>query len=128
MSETIIKSYCIGTFSAKDTGPMDDTMSSCVNIEDFRRAEVELAEKAGVDAVILSNHGGRQLEDVAAPIDRLRAIAGKSKVPLLLDSGIRSGADVVKGLAAGAQLCLLGRATLMVWQPMENQAFAKLSK
>ncbi|WP_205738062.1 alpha-hydroxy-acid oxidizing protein [Granulosicoccus antarcticus] len=75
-------------------------------------AEVGLAERAGADAVILSNHGGRQLEDVAAPIDTLRAVAGKCKMPLLLDSGIRSGADVVKGMAAGAQLCLLGRATL----------------
>lgn len=75
-------------------------------------AEVALAEKAGADAVILSNHGGRQLEDVAAPIDTLRAVAPKTRMPLLLDSGIRSGADVVKGLAAGASLCLLGRATL----------------
>lgn len=75
-------------------------------------AEVALAEKAGADAVILSNHGGRQLEDVAAPIDTLRATADKAQIPLLLDSGIRSGADVVKGLAAGASLCLLGRAAL----------------
>lgn len=75
-------------------------------------AEVALAQKAGADAVILSNHGARQLEDVAAPLDTLRAVAPATDIPLLLDSGIRSGADVVKGLAAGASMCLLGRATL----------------
>jgi (S)-mandelate dehydrogenase len=74
--------------------------------------DVSLAEAAGADGVILSNHGGRQLEDVAAPIDTLRACAGLTSMPLMLDSGIRTGADVVKGLAAGACFCLLGRATL----------------
>lgn len=77
-----------------------------------RQEDVSLAEAAGADGVILSNHGGRQLEDVAAPIHTLRGCVGLTSMPLLLDSGIRSGAEVVKGLAAGARFCLLGRATL----------------
>lgn len=75
-------------------------------------AEVARASASGVDAVILSNHGARQLEDVAAPFDTLRALQGRTAIPLMLDSGIRSGEDVVKGLAAGARLCLLGRPAL----------------
>ncbi|MCD1618743.1 alpha-hydroxy-acid oxidizing protein [Salipiger marinus] len=75
-------------------------------------AELARAEAAGCDAVILSNHGARQLEDVAAPFDTLRSVQGRTALPLLLDSGIRSGEDVVKALAAGARMCLLGRAAL----------------
>ncbi|WP_225026730.1 alpha-hydroxy-acid oxidizing protein [Xinfangfangia pollutisoli] len=75
-------------------------------------AEMRRAQAAGVDAVILSNHGARQLEDVAAPFDILRGLPGDTAMPVLLDSGIRTGEDVVKALCAGARMCLLGRATL----------------
>lgn len=75
-------------------------------------AEVTRAASTGVDAVILSNHGARQLEDVAAPFDTLRALQGQTEMPLMLDSGVRSGEDVVKALAAGARMCLLGRPML----------------
>lgn len=68
----------------------------------------------GVDGVILSNHGARQLDDAVSPLDVLpaaRAACGTAGA-LLLDSGIRRGADVVKALALGADAVLLGRATL----------------
>jgi isopentenyl diphosphate isomerase/L-lactate dehydrogenase-like FMN-dependent dehydrogenase len=69
---------------------------------------------AGVDAVWISNHGGRQLDGAVASADALaevaRAVAGR--VPLLVDSGVRRGVDVVKALALGAQAAALGRATL----------------
>jgi len=69
---------------------------------------------AGADAVYVSNHGGRQLDSAPAAIDQLtqiRAAVG-SNFPLVFDSGIRSGEDVVKALASGANLVMLGRAAL----------------
>lgn len=68
----------------------------------------------GVDALVVSNHGGRQLDGGAATLDLLpdvlTAVAGR--VPVLMDGGVRRGADVIKALALGAQGVLVGRATL----------------
>jgi isopentenyl diphosphate isomerase/L-lactate dehydrogenase-like FMN-dependent dehydrogenase len=65
----------------------------------------------GIDGVIVSNHGGRQVEGARAALDALpdvaAAVAGRA--PILFDSGIRRAADVVKALALGAQAVLLGR-------------------
>jgi len=65
----------------------------------------------GVDGVIVSNHGGRQVEGAIAALDALvpvvRAIQGR--IPVLFDSGIRRGADALKALALGARAVLLGR-------------------
>jgi (S)-mandelate dehydrogenase len=66
----------------------------------------------GVDAVILSNHGGRQLDGAAAPIGLVAPVAEALPIPVLVDSGIRRGADVIKGLCLGAAMVGLGRATL----------------
>lgn len=66
----------------------------------------------GVDGIIVSNHGARQLEDVPAPIDLVAPIAQACNLPVLVDSGIRIGADIAKALAMGASSVLLGRATL----------------
>jgi (S)-2-hydroxy-acid oxidase len=76
--------------------------------------DAELACEAGVDGLVVSNHGGRQLDGVAASLDALPevvdAVGGRTVV--LLDGGIRRGADVVKALALGAQGVLVGRAAL----------------
>ena len=66
---------------------------------------------AGVDAVMVSNHGGRQLGSAASPLDVLPAIRAEvgPDYPLVLDSGVRSGEDVVKALILGANFVLLGR-------------------
>ncbi|CAN7549064.1 alpha-hydroxy-acid oxidizing protein [Rhizobium leguminosarum] len=66
----------------------------------------------GVDGVILSNHGGRQLEDTFSPIEVLGDVKAKLDIPILVDSGIRSGADIAKALAMGATAVLIGRAVL----------------
>ncbi len=66
----------------------------------------------GADGVILSNHGGRQLDSAIAPLDMLADTARSLAAPVLIDSGVRRGADVVKAVALGAKAVLLGRATL----------------
>jgi len=70
-----------------------------------------LAVERGVDGLIVSNHGGRVLEGLASPVEVLPGIvkAVGGQVPLLLDSGVRSGADIVRSLALGADAVLLGR-------------------
>jgi (S)-mandelate dehydrogenase len=68
--------------------------------------------RLGIDGVILSNHGGRQLDSAVSPIQALPAVARAMDLPILVDSGVRRGADVVKAVALGARAVLLGRATL----------------
>lgn len=68
----------------------------------------------GCDAVVVSNHGGRQLDSAVATFDALPSIvrAVDGRIPVLLDGGVRRGSDILKGLAMGAQAVMLGRATL----------------
>ncbi|HQS69523.1 alpha-hydroxy acid oxidase [Novosphingobium sp.] len=68
----------------------------------------------GIDGLIVSNHGGRTLDGVPAAIDLLPAIAATvaKRVPLLMDGGIRRGADVLRALALGANAVLIGRPVL----------------
>lgn len=76
--------------------------------------DAALAVGAGADGIIVSNHGGRNLDSVIATIDALPAIVASvgGKATILLDSGIRRGSDVLKALALGASAVLVGRATL----------------
>lgn len=69
------------------------------------------AVDAGVSGIVVSNHGGRQVDGAVGSFEMLRKIAPlvNEKIKVLFDSGIRGGADVVKALAAGAHACLVGR-------------------
>lgn len=73
--------------------------------------DARIALDAGIDGVIVSNHGGRQVDGARAALDCLPGVvaAVEGRAPVLLDSGIRCGADVVIALALGAQAVLLGR-------------------
>jgi 4-hydroxymandelate oxidase len=73
--------------------------------------DVESCVEAGADAVIVSNHGGRHLDNTLATIEVLSeaVAAAKGKLEVLLDGGIRRGADVVKALALGAKAVFIGR-------------------
>jgi L-lactate dehydrogenase (cytochrome)/(S)-mandelate dehydrogenase len=76
--------------------------------------DARIATGLGVDGLIVSNHGGRQLDMMPSPLDVLpmiRAAVGPD-VPLLLDSGVRRGSDIVAALCLGANFVLTGRATL----------------
>ena len=76
--------------------------------------DVEQAIKAGVDGLVISNHGGRQLDAVPASIDMLKTIraAVGADFPLAFDSGVRSGLDVARALACGADFVMSGRSFL----------------
>jgi L-lactate dehydrogenase (cytochrome)/(S)-mandelate dehydrogenase len=76
--------------------------------------EAAEAVARGIDGIIVSNHGGRQLDGAAATLDALPAVVAAiaGRIPVLIDGGIRRGSDVVKALALGASCCLIGRPQL----------------
>lgn len=73
--------------------------------------DAELAVKAGVDGIVVSNHGGRQYDGAVGSLGALPGIvdAVGDKLTILFDSGIRTGADIMKALALGAKAVLVGR-------------------
>jgi L-lactate dehydrogenase (cytochrome) len=74
--------------------------------------DAELAAQSGADAIVVSNHGGRQLDGAMSSIAALPTIARAvgSRIEVLMDGGVRSGQDVLKALALGAKGVLIGRA------------------
>ncbi|WP_306047372.1 alpha-hydroxy acid oxidase [Nioella sp. MMSF_3534] len=73
-------------------------------------ATVERLEAAGVDAIWVSNHAGRQFDGARASIDALPEIRAATCLPLIFDSGIEGGLDIMRALALGADFVMLGRA------------------
>jgi (S)-mandelate dehydrogenase len=78
----------------------------------LRPDDAERCVAAGADGVILSDHGGRQLDAAVSPLDILAESRARISAPIQIDSGFRRGTDIVKALALGANAVLLGRATL----------------
>ncbi|HEY2056203.1 MAG TPA: alpha-hydroxy acid oxidase [Solirubrobacterales bacterium] len=76
--------------------------------------DAEKAAAIGADGIVVSNHGGRQLDGAPATLDTLPAIAARAgdRLTILLDGGVRRGADVVKALCLGADAVMIGRPAL----------------
>jgi L-lactate dehydrogenase (cytochrome) len=76
--------------------------------------DAQLAAEAGVEAIALSNHGGRQLDSAPATLDLVAPVADAvgDRVEIICDGGVRRGSDIVKAVALGARACMAGRAYL----------------
>ena len=91
----------------RDRWPGPLVLKGILDVEDARAAR-----SAGVEGLVVSNHGGRQLDGAPSSIAALPAIADAvgADVCVLMDGGVRSGLDVLKALSLGAKACLIGRA------------------
>jgi L-lactate dehydrogenase (cytochrome) len=103
------------TLNWKDVEWLASRWSGPLAVKGILRPEDALqAVDAGADTVMVSNHGGRQLESSAAPIDQIapiaEAVGGRAKI--ICDGGVRRGIHIVKALAMGADACSIGRAYL----------------
>jgi L-lactate dehydrogenase (cytochrome) len=87
------------------SGPL--VLKGIMSAEDARRA----VDEHGIDGIVVSNHGGRQLDGLPSAIEVLPEVvdAVRDRAPVLLDGGVRRGTDVVKALALGARACMIGR-------------------
>ena len=77
-------------------------------------ADARRAQARGVDGIVLSNHGGRQLESAPCVLETLPEVAAElgQSIEILVDGGVRRGSDIAKAAALGARAVLLGRAPL----------------
>jgi len=78
----------------------------------MRAEDTERLQQAGIDAIWVSNHGGRQFDGAPASIDVLPDIRAATNLPLVFDSGIESGLDILRAMALGADFVMLGRGFL----------------
>lgn len=76
---------------------------------------MELAIEYGLDGIVISNHGGRQLDGIPFTLDALREFApvARGRIPITIAGGIRRGSDIFKALALGASYCFVGR--IPIW-------------
>ena len=90
----------------RETTSLPIVLKGILHSDDAREAVAR-----GIDGIVVSNHGGRQVDGAIASLDALPAIADAAgdELAILLDSGIRSGSDIIKALALGADAVLLGR-------------------
>jgi lactate 2-monooxygenase len=107
-----LTSYSRPWLNWTDIGRLRDATSLPILLKGIQHPDdARLAIEHGVDGVIVSNHGGRQVDGAIASLDALPEVtaAVNGRVPVLFDSGIRGGADIFKALALGAAAVCIGR-------------------
>jgi L-lactate dehydrogenase (cytochrome)/lactate 2-monooxygenase len=110
--ETFLDVFSRSTLSWKDLAYLRERSSLPIYLKGIQhRDDARLAVEHGVDGVIVSNHGGRQVDGAIASLDALPGVVEEvaGRVPVLFDSGVRSGADAFVALALGARAVLVGR-------------------
>jgi L-lactate dehydrogenase (cytochrome)/lactate 2-monooxygenase len=110
--ETFLDVFSRSTLSWKDLAYLRERTSLPIYLKGIQHPDdARLAIEHGVDGVIVSNHGGRQVDGAIASLDALPGVVEEvaGRVPVLFDSGVRSGADVFVALALGARAVLVGR-------------------
>lgn len=103
------------TLSWKDVAWFRDRWSGPIILKGIQRVDdAILAADAGVDAVALSNHGGRQLDGAPPPIELVGPVAEAvgDRIAVICDGGVRRGSDIAKAVALGAHACMIGRGYL----------------
>jgi len=101
------------SFAWNDLARLRDRWKGKLLVKGVLRADdARRCELMGIDGVIVSNHGGRQLDQSPAALQATKSVAAAVSCPVLMDSGIRSGSDVLCALAHGAAAALVGRPML----------------
>jgi len=116
--------YVNPSLTWEDLGRLHQITELPILVKGIQHADDALeAARRGIDGIVVSNHGGRQVDGAIGSLDALPAIAGAvgGDLTVLFDSGIRGGSDIIKALALGADAVLLGRP--YVWGlALEGQA------
>ncbi len=113
VQNALLKRQMDTTFNLESLKKIRDLWPHTLLVKGLVRQEDALkAIEAGADGVILSNHGGRQLDCSISPMKTLYEVSQTIEQPVLIDSGFRRGSDIVKALCLGANMVCLGRATL----------------
>ncbi len=104
------------SLTSRDLSWLRETWSGPLIVKGVQHVDdARMVVDHGADAVVVSNHGGRQLDRAVTPLEVLPAVvdAVGDRAEVLLDGGVRSGADVAAAVALGAKACLVGRPTCM---------------
>jgi len=111
----LINSMFDPSLTPRDLSWLRETWSGPLIVKGIQHVDdARMVVDHGADAVVVSNHGGRQLDRAPTPLEVLPAVvdAVGDRAEVLVDGGVRSGADVVAAVALGARACLVGRAYL----------------
>ena len=107
-----VRKESFGAFTWDEVAMYRDRWKRPLLVKGFMHPrDAERAIAIGCDGIVVSNHGGRQIDALPAPIDALPAVAAKvgSRATVLMDSGVRSGTDVVRAVALGADAAFVGK-------------------
>jgi L-lactate dehydrogenase (cytochrome) len=113
-----------GRLNAEKIAPIRDKWKGKIVLKGVETEEdTEMAIRLGLDGIIVSNHGGRQLDPGRSTIKALEPIVKnyKGKIKIMMDSGIRSGPDIARTLASGAEFAFLGRSFMYSVAALGNE-------